>query len=248
MPSDTTVIVTTSPIPSHPETTILEETIASVRHHLPGAEIILTFDGIRPEHAGFRDEYIEYTRRALWRADHQWGNVMPIVHNTHRHQVGITRAALDQVRTPLLLFVEHDTPLVTDEEIDWHTTRHLVMEGIYDLVRFHHEAAIPEPHMHMMLPPMFGGFTRTCQWSQRPHLASTAFYHRILSSHFSPTAKSFIEDMMHGVCHDAYERFGLLGWDQYRLAIYHPEGGNIKRSYHTDGRAGGPKFDDTQEF
>ena len=33
--------------------------------------------------------------------------------------------------------------------------------------------------------------------------------------------------------------------DRNRLAIYHPEG-NIKRSYHLDGRRGGPKFDETQ--
>jgi hypothetical protein len=44
---DITVVLVTSVIPSHPETYIVEETIKSIRHHLPDSEIILQIDGLR---------------------------------------------------------------------------------------------------------------------------------------------------------------------------------------------------------
>jgi hypothetical protein len=86
-----------------------------------------------------------------------------------------------------------------------------------------------------------GDILRTSQWSQRPHLATAAFYRRILRDHFSWSARSFIEDKMHGVVDVAVREDGDLGWDQWRLGIYAPQDdglNNFKRSYHTDGRAG----------
>lgn len=246
-----TAIVPTSPISSHPDTAILEETLNSIRHHLPDAEIIVTFDGVRPEQDDLRANYAEYIRRALWQADKKYGNVCPIIFDEHVHQTGMMRRALEEIQTPLLLYVEHDTPLVVDEPIDWDAVRNLVEFGDSDLVRFHHEAAIPDEHRHMMHgeecdKPGSWMFTCTSQWSQRPHVASRAFYERVMAQ-FSPDAKSFIEDKMHGVCDQAFKQHDMLGWEQYRLHIYNP-GGNIKRSYHTDGRAGEAKFDGTQVF
>jgi hypothetical protein len=248
-----TAVVPTSPIPSHPDTAILEETLDSIRHHLPDVEIILTFDGVRPETEDRRGDYEEYIRRALWLADHKYGNVCPLVFDDHRHQTGMMRAALAEIRTPLLIYVEHDTPLVVDELIDWHSVLHFVPTN--GVVRFHHEARTPDEHQHMMhgravVTTSFrqAGFERTSQWSQRPHVAATAFYRRIMDSCFSPDARSFIEDKMHGVCDEAYRIDGLNGWSQYPLWIYHPDGGNIKRSYHLDGRCGAEKYEEAQIF
>jgi hypothetical protein len=67
-----------------------------------------------------------------------------------------------------------------------------------------------------------------------------------MNDYFSPKAKCFIEDKMHSVVQSAYINDGFLGWSQHRLHIYHPKGNNIKRSYNLDGRAGGPKYDETQ--
>lgn len=253
--SDITVVVPTSPIPIHPGSAILRETVDSVRHHLPDAEIFLCFDGVRPEQAEMQGDYDEYTRRALWHADHEWGNVCPFVFDQHLHQSGMMHKVLPEISTPLLLFVEHDTPLVTDAEIDWRECMWALKGGVSNLVRFHHEAAIPDEHQHMMHGPEsldapsgeYWPLMRTSQWSQRPHLATTALYHRVMGE-FSPDSRSFIEDRMHGVVDEGYRRHGLMGWNPWRLHIYHPEEGSIKRSYHLDGRAGGPKYDDTQVY
>lgn len=246
-----TAVVPVSPIPSHPDTAILDETIASIRHHLPDAPIIVTFDGVRPEDEARHGAYDEHIRRALWRLDKLHGNVRPFVFDQHKHQTGMLRAVLDEIGTPLLMYVEADTPLVTDEPIDWPSVTEFLMSGRSNLVRFHHEGVIPAEHEHMMHGPTGfedAKFVLTSQWSQRPHVASVAFYRRILASHFSRDARSFIEDKMHGVVDEAFLIDGLMGWDQYRLHIYDPDNGNMKRSYHLDGRAGGPKHDGTQVF
>lgn len=255
---DLTVVVPVSPIRSHPGTQILDETLDSVRHHLPDSEIVLTFDGVRLEQGDRRRDYEEHMRRALWRADHVYGNVLPLIFETHQHQTGMMRAALEHIDTPLLMYVEQDTPLVTDEAIDFELIGDYIIGGASNVVRLHHEGVIPAEHEHMCHGVTTfthsgpdrdarASFIRTSQWSQRPHVASVAFYRRIMQNCFTPEARSFIEDRMHGVVDEAYRRDGLPGWQQYAVHIYKP-GENLKRSYHTDGRAGEPKFDDRQVF
>lgn len=242
-----TAVVPVSPIKSHPDTAILTETLDSIRHHLPDAEIIVTFDGVRPEQADRAQDYTEFIRRALWLADHHYGNILPILHTTHQHQTGMLRGCLPDIDTPLILYVEQDTPLVCDEPIDWPLITDIVVSGISNVVRLHHEAVIPAEHQHM-IHGRDGNFIRTSQWSQRPHIAHIAYYRRIMESHFTPDARSFIEDRMHGVLDQAFRRDGDAGWAQHRVHIYDPGNNNLKRSYHTDGRAGEPKWDDTQVF
>ena len=56
--------------------------------------------------------------------------------------------------------------------------------------------------------------------------------------------KFFIEDTFHGAIQDdifPYGEFNQEGWDMHKLWIYHPEG-QIKRSYHLDGRQGTRKY------
>lgn len=247
---NTTVLVPVSAIKSHPDISILDETIKSIRHHLPTAEIIITFDGIRKEQENKRSDYEEFIRRILWKCDKEYRNVLPLIFESHTHQVGMAREALKYVRTPLILYVEQDTPLVTDEEIEWDSIIHDLLLSYTNMIRFHFEAVIPEPHKRMI-----HGFDdktktrliKTSQWSQRPHISSTAFYKRILRDHFSEDAKSFIEDKMHSVLDCAYNDDGLMGWEQFKVHIYAPDG-NHKRSYHTDGRDGEEKYDNTQIF
>jgi hypothetical protein len=246
-----TVVIPVSPIKSHPDTKLIEETILTVRTHLPSSEIILTFDGVRSEQEDRRQDYEEFTRRMLWKCNFEYKNVLPIIFDKHMHQTGMMRAIVDSIRTPLVLYVEADTPLTPDEKIDWDNVVDVLMSGEGDVVRFHFEAHIPHEHEHMMHGTILNSkqwYMRTSQWSQRPHVATVAFYKRIINTHFSPKAKSFIEDKMHGVVSNAYLEDGINGWYSYRVLIYYPEGGNIKRSYHIDGREGERKFDGSQVF
>ena len=240
-----TVLVPTSPIPSHPDTRIIEETINSVRTHLPKSEIILMIDGVRSEQKEKAEVYQEYIRRLLHISNKQ--RCYPIIHQHHQHQANMTINALEHVRTPLILFVEHDTPITPDREIDWQGISEAVLSGQADLVRLHHEAFILDVHKYLMFdtePQLISGapMMRTQQWSQRPHIASTSFYRRILNNHFNGN-NTMIEDKMYGVVEQACQD-GVQGWYNFRLWIYTPSG-DIKRSYHLDGREGEPKYEES---
>jgi hypothetical protein len=78
---------------------------------------------------------------------------------------------------------------------------------------------------------------RTLQWSQRPHLASTEYYRKIMARYFPPDNSTMIEDRMHSVAQ--------TNPDENRIAVYCPSDpdGSIVRSYNLDGRQDDPKYD-----
>jgi hypothetical protein len=238
-----TVIMPTSPIPSHPDTSIIEQTVATVRHHLPDAELIITADGVRAEQAHYRPAYDEYLRRLTWLAAHEFGRCTLIVHDQHQHQANMTRHALELVRTPTILFVEHDTPLCADEHIDWAACEQAIASGVVNTVRFHFESVIPDVHKYLMIdwvPKKIAGLSciRTRQWSQRPHLSSTVYYRRMLAdpAWFPPDAVTMIEDVLNSPV--SHQR-----WERHKVVIYAPRGGHLKRSWNLDGRGADEKFE-----
>lgn len=244
-PDDITVLVATSPVQSNPDTHYIEETVNSVRERLPNSEIILMIDGVREEQKNLTKNYTEYTRRLLWKANHEWGRVFPLVFEAHHHQANMTREALKHVRTPTILFMEHDVPLC--EEILFAQIVEAIKSGHANMVRFHYEAHIHPEHKHLMLddvPQIIKGvpMIRTAQWSQRPHLASTEFYRHIIETYFSVTSNTMIEDLIYGVVVNAFNARGQAAWNDFKLWIYAPEG-DMKRSLHTDAREGESKYE-----
>jgi len=240
-----TVIISSSPIPSHPSPAMILETIASVRAHLPESEIIIMQDGIRQEQKDWAASYEEYKRRLLIEIRNNYKNVLPIFFDEFLHQAEMTRRTLDHVKTPMLLFMEHDTPLIDDSKIEWDGIVRAIESGFAESVRFHHMdcAFIHQEHMSLAIDKtrqeVCGiNLMRTRQYSQRPHVATVDFYRRLLSE-FSADCRTFIEDRAYTLFYDNKIPF--------KLAVYTPEG-HIKRSRDLNGRAGGPKFDDALVF
>jgi hypothetical protein len=241
---DITVILVTSVIPSHPETHIVEETIKSIRHHLPDSEIILQIDGLREEQSHRRADYDEYISRMLWKCLHEYENILPIVFDEHSHQSTMMKKTIGLVRTPLMIYIEGDTPLVTDEPIDWDLCIDMVESDKANTIRFYHEAIVPSVHDWLMID-LVGDFLQTYQWSQRPHLSSVAYYKKYILKDIPE--KTFIEDWIHGKVHEDYivpwaKKASREGWNVHKLWIYYPSKTNSKRSYHLDGRNGLRKF------
>jgi hypothetical protein len=237
-----TVLIPTSPIPSHPSTDVIRETIRSVRERT-SAEILVMVDGVRDEQKARSGDYYEYVRRLLLHCEHSFPNVTPVVYYEHLHQAEMTRRTLDLVDSPFVLFVEHDTPLQGDIPFDDILTQ--MHYSDLNLMRFSHESRILDVHHHLIrdLKPWGDSapFVPTLQWSQRPHVARRSFYRHILEACFSSEARSMIEDVMHGITeHDAFQDMEAA-WEKWRLGVYHPSG-NIQRSNHLDGRKDDPKF------
>lgn len=242
-----TVIIPTSPTPSPPEVALerIRIVIESVRERLPDADVLVMADGVRAEQEHLRASYEQYLQLLVWACAHEWTGVTPWIFDHHGHQANTTRAALEQVTTPLILFVEHDTPLVG--EIPFGQLGDLIRSGFANMVRLHHEAQVLTPHRHLMLDPkpvVRSGVPvmRTVQWSQRPHLAGAGFYRSLLATYFGAESRTMIEDLMHGVVQDAWRRHGEAGWEQFRLVMFTPDG-SMKRSEHLDGRGDEPKFE-----
>ena len=228
------VVITTSPCPGHPSTAMIQKVVASVRERLPRAHISIACDVPRdPDPA-----YDEYLARLAWKTTHCWTDVTMAIASTHGHQSEAIKDSLGDPHWPrFTLFLEHDTPLVG--RIDFDELAGVLAANDLDLIRLHHEAQVLDVHRHLMVgdgPRDYDGTFRevtawpTVQWSQRPHLASTAYYRRILSEHFR-TKHWFVEEVMHSVCQSE-------PWERNRLAVLHEIDGSwgIKRSEHLDGR------------
>ena len=190
-------------------------------------------DGLHPDHEFRRDEYAEYRRRAAWLTIHKYQGI-PIFFDEHMHQAEMTRVALMGVRTPIILFVEHDAPLVGDWPVG--QLEAVILNDHADYIRMHHEDRILIEHEHLMTTPVIFAnsvpLRGTIQWSQRPHFARTDKYRQMLATNFTPRSRTMIEDVVHGPAQ-------APGW-MFRMFTYHP-GGDIKRSTHLDGRAGEDK-------
>jgi len=234
---DITIIMATSVLPSHPNTKIIDETMSSVRKHLPENEIIMQIDGLREEQLDRKKDYDEYKNRVLWKCLHEWKNVLPIVYNKMLHQTNMMLDTIHLIKNPILLYIEGDAPL-TDNSIDWQKCLDMLEYNKANTIRFHFEDKIPAAHEHLMLG-LEDGFMKTSQWSQRPHLSRVSYYRSgVLPKSWKGT---FIEDGFHGVVVEDCKIYGEIGWEKHKLWIYHPDG-SIKRSYHLDGREGTKKF------
>ena len=163
---DITLVVVTSVLPSHPNTKIIDETMAKLRHHFPHNEIIMQIDGLRDEQQNRKEDYDQYKSKVLWKCLHEWRNVLPIVFDEHEHQSGMMRKTIDLIKTPLMMYIEGDCPLVDDLPINWQSCLYLIESGQANTIRFHFEAHIPDDHKHLMIGDVKDGFLRTIQWSQ----------------------------------------------------------------------------------
>ena len=245
-----TILMTTSPIESHPDISIIQETLRSAQALLPYSPVAICADGVRPEQEHLRNNYFEYLARLLhWiRRDH-----IPAVlslSSSWGHQANSVRQGLDLVETEHILFVEHDTPIVNSEWIDvgliLYSFGPEVVDGStdydYDVVRLYHEAIVQPEHQAMMMEEWpnqsDSAITRTSQWSQRPHFAGSDFYRDMLEYHFPHESRTMIEDLMHGVLVESSKR----GAHHPKVGIY-SFGGLVKFSDHLDGRGSEPKFD-----
>lgn len=234
-----TVLIPTSPIPSHPDTAIIEATVASIRERLPLAEILIMADGVRPELEHRREAYTEYLERLIWLC-RRWPAV-PLIFETHQHQANMTRRALDLVRTDLTLYVEHDTPLTGN--FPWKQLGYFVLNEDFHVIRFHYETQIPDVHRYLMRGKALLSkdndqyrFMRTLQWSQRPHLARTQKYREWVDKFFPVTSRTMIEDRLHGIVANS-------DWEEFKVGIWVPHG-SIQRSLHLDGRGSDSKYEE----
>lgn len=240
-----TVVVTASPIPSHPSTEIIEATIDSIRHQLPTAQIVVACDGVRPEQFDQAGDYHEFVRRLTWLTNFRWHNVVPVVMDSFQHQANMTIEAMEHVDTPLILFVEHDTPLCG--EIQWDRLCEAIAHNHANVIQLHINDQLHPDHRGICLdsePHWINGvwLRRTMAWWQRPHLASADWYRDAILSRFTSKSRIMIEDAVYPVM-EGQIKADPDAWNFWKVWFYEPDTPSIKRSLHLNGRKDQDKFD-----
>ena len=237
-----TVIVTASPIPSHPASHIIDCTVESVRLRLPKARLIVSYDGVPPERREqVEPAYREHLGRIRERVDRgEWGDCDLICHDEWVHQAAMVREAVHLAETPCVLAMEADTALV--RSIDFQAIVDSIDADHLHCVRLAEGTSIHPQWLH--LHPDADTITkhgplraiRTVQWSQRPHVARNEWYRWMLDQ-YATGWHGFVEEAFHGPVSEAWMRHGEAGWTRHRLAIYAQSGDphDLQRHVHTNG-------------
>jgi hypothetical protein len=230
-----TVVIPTSPIPSHPSTDLINKAVRSIRGHIPSVPILVQVDGVRAENENRREQYERY-KVALQTKAFEWGNTTIYDAGEYRHQAELMRETFPLIKTPTLFYLEHDWEILP-EPIDWEAMVRAIEASELNQIRLCRWDQIHPEHEHLMCGRVeFSGcpVVKTIQWSGHPALISTEFFKGIISQ-FRPGCRTLIEEFIYGPV-------ATSQWETYRCSVYNPSG-SMKRIYHTDGREADPKFD-----
>lgn len=245
MDETVTAVITTSPIPSHPGTAIIDAVYGSIRHHFPTCHILILADGVREEQDHLRKRYEDYLINL---SEKNWTNVRVEKFSSFHHQAGMMRAALQQnwISTPLVLWIEHDFPL-NYMAVEWQPIISTLLSQDYHVIRFCHDSDtryFDRPNQREQFKNLTGHETGifTNRFGIRllpvlnmdtlPHIATTNFYKFIIG--LFREAKTHVDCLgMNSVLEHSYPT--------WKLALYAPEG-NMKRFEGFGARGDEPKY------
>jgi hypothetical protein len=218
-----TVVIFTSPVPSHPSDWILENVYVSIRNHLPDCRILILADGVNGTEP---EDYKAFKRTVAGR-----GHEILEFTGSH-HQTLMLKHCLDNgvIKTPLVLVGEHDWG-IQDLSISWEE----IIESVLDPAVPFQLVQIKQGDFGDWEKDHFGnslqtrGITlRETNWFQGPmHIASCEWYRGLVSEFTKP---DFLEcDQMDAALH--------VNNRIKEMACYIPKGVfSPGRLYHLDGR------------
>jgi len=243
MSNNLTILIPSSPIPSHPSTEILDETISNIRKYTD-AKIILMCDGVHESLVHRTEDYESYRNGVFLKMmAGDYGNLTIRTFEHHRHQSEMLKQTLPEVKTELVMFWEHDCT-IGGGYIPFNDICDIVKdENDVNYIRFHIFHEILEAHKYLMLsdrPTYIDDvpLIPTIQFSARPFICKTKWLKDILWTYFKEGERIMLEDGIIGIIQEKYK---ALGFDTFGLYIYAPED-NMLRSFTSDGRKGDPKI------
>lgn len=151
-----TVVTSTSAIPSCPSTKIIDMAYESLRKQLPKVKMLLLTDGYTPKNDQIHNDNSNYNlvrvveqknyetyKNVLSKriASKEWTDVEIVNFDTPHHQAGMVQYALQNhlVKTPLLMFQEHDYYFL-DRLINWNGIVQTLLDKNLSLVRFSNDS------------------------------------------------------------------------------------------------------------
>lgn len=206
----------------------------SARNYLPNARWLFLFDGVHQIQEDMRPGYEEYKKILKSRINNfEWANCEYLEFEQWGHQASMIREALrrDHVRTPLVLWLEHDFAF-NYLPIDFQGIVNSLLENEFCYVRF----ALPEENwisIQALNTPTSSRFVpvlETKNYSSLPHVCRINFLQRLML------------EFIHGNDHlECLVTEGIAFKEpEWRLALYTPAG-HLDRVYSLDGRQGRKK-------
>ena len=248
--SDTSIIIASSLIPSHPSLAIIDETITSVRQYLlglcPTAPLIITVDGL-VENKARRDverhRWQEYVQNLQSTYGNQT-NVTILISEQNMHLGGnLAKAMAKAVHTPFVYVLQHDLPFVRSVN---HLAVREAMQAYPDdlrIVRFNTRPNEQRPHENhtcwgevrdQPYSPFLASdgttlrFTRTPLWSDRNHLTTVRYYKEVFTLLLQTWGHvhGFPERVMvdRGFANCSYFGTHLYGPENFPKVIHHSNG------------------------
>ena len=232
------VVIPTSPIPSHPDTGIIDAAYEHIRIQLPQASVYILADGVREEQNFLAEKYAQYKQNLR---EKNWTNTHIVEFDFFHHEAGMLRNAISDIKEPLILYVMHDC-LLSKEPIDWLGISSTLLQEILSCVFFCYDADLTywrQSNLVEQFRNITGGdmdifvdggvrYSRTISYTGFPHIATTEFFKFILS-HFNRGQIHIDCDEAHEILEKAHKRF--------RMGVYVPDGDSSQRFDTLDGRS-----------
>ena len=186
-----TIVVCSSPVPSNPQTHTLQEIFASLKvvPELNGCPKILHFDGPQPLLTEARlQAYAEFKRRArvlvASRMEPAFYGTRVFSSRTFLFAAHNLIAAISHVNTTFLFSLQHDYSLARRFDVVGLLQTMLTVPVVRH-VRLNMRPNAPARGFdgvidNATLPGLRVPLTRTCGWSDAPHIASTEYYRKFV--------------------------------------------------------------------
>lgn len=204
-----TLIVTTSPIPTHPSTSLVDTALESVlKMNYPFAEVIVSYDmPPRREKASYR-EYKKIMKKKYPQFTH-----LPMT--KHGHFIGSFYNALAHTRTEHFFMLQHDIKLAKEFPIE-KCLKYTTFD--WNIIATHHlKDGLKETHWFPIFEQQNKDLWKVWGWSERIFLSKRDWMmDKIYHYYTSGDTRNFIEKVFHNKFKELWQKqSGLKGYREF---------------------------------
>ena len=204
-----TLIVTTSPIPTHPSTSLVDTALESVlKMNYPFAEVIVSYD-MPPK--GEKASYREYKK--IMKKKYPQFTHLPM--KKHGHFIGSFYNALAHTRTEHFFMLQHDMELVKEFPID-KCLQYTTFD--WNIIATHHlKDGLKETHWFPIFEQQNKDLWKVWGWSERIFLSKRDWMmDKIYHYYTSGDTRNFIEKVFHNKFKELWQKqSGLKGYREF---------------------------------
>ena len=186
----TTLIIVSSPIPTHPNTDLVDEAIESVMTmNYNFEDIIISYDcPPNKKHIASYEKYKSIMK-------HKYPKVKHLEMKEHGHFIGSFYNALSHTKSKYIMMLQHDIKLINKLPID----DLLKMKLNWNILATHHmKDGLKKTHWYPIIKKQNKYVEKTWGWSERIFLSKRDFFiDQIYKYHHNVTTKDFMDTIFY---------------------------------------------------